>query len=70
MRLRQKQVLRYGVILDQSGLPSIVLLLVDGLGDIEQFFILLRDDFGFGEARVVDEHLELLHLLALFVTHE
>lgn len=70
MRLRQEQVLRYGLVLDQSGLPTIVLLLIDGLGDVEQFLVLPRDDFGLREARVVDHHLELLHLLALFVTHE
>lgn len=69
MRLRQEQVLRYGLILGQRGLPTIVLLLIDGLRDIEQFLVLPRDYLGFGEARVVDHHLELLHLLALFVTH-
>ena len=68
--LGQEQVLGDGGVLEEGGLPSPVLLLVDGLGNAEQLLVLAGDDLGLGEARVVDHHLELLHLLALFVTHE
>lgn len=62
--------MRAGVlVLLECVAPLIVFLLVDGLGGLEKFFVVLGDDFGLAESGVVDLDLELLDGLAFLVSH-